>query len=303
MQSLSETAPLGASMRIHRPQPNVLAFYDGRLPGVRAWSNAPNWLDDGAYGLGVATYALVEGGEALVYDTHISTAHAAIVRQTLAEAGVGRITVLLSHWHADHVAGNAVFAGCDILAQPTTLAALERARGRLETGTPPIDPLVMPTRTIADGEALDVGNLRVEARFFDIHSRDGTVLWLPDRGLLFAGDTLEDPVTYVAEPDRLEAHLAGLDKMAALRPERILPNHGSEARIAGGGFGPELIEATRRYVEKLLCCRGDPALAALPLEAFVAEDLEAGTLELFAPYEKVHAENVAKVLKAAGGAA
>ena len=40
---------LGSTMRVLRPAPNVLAFYDGRIAGVRAHSEAPNWLDDGAY--------------------------------------------------------------------------------------------------------------------------------------------------------------------------------------------------------------------------------------------------------------
>src|SRR6185369_8105977 len=72
---------LGSTMRILRPYPNVLAFYDGRIPGVRAYSQERNWLDDGAFELGVATYAIVDGDEALVYDTHISLAHARIVRR------------------------------------------------------------------------------------------------------------------------------------------------------------------------------------------------------------------------------
>ena len=75
-------------MRVMRPAPNVLAFYDGRVEGVRAWSEEPNWLDDGAYSLGICSFAIVDGAEALVYDTHISLAHAEIVRRTLRDMGV-----------------------------------------------------------------------------------------------------------------------------------------------------------------------------------------------------------------------
>ena len=287
--------PLGSTMRVHRPAPGVLAFYDGRMGGQRAYSAEPNWLDDGAYELGVATYAIVSGQAALVYDTHISPAHATIVRRTLEEMGVSDITVVLSHWHRDHVAGNAVFADRPILAQDATIEALTREQGAIESGNPPIRPLVMPTRTVRDREVLTIGETTVEVRLFDIHSRDGTLLYLPDQGLLFAGDALEDPITYVAEPDRLEAHLADLERLAALRPRRILPNHGAEARIAAGGFGPELIEATRRYVERLIACRSDPRLASLPLREFLAEDFESGAVAYFPPYEAVHADNVRKV--------
>ena len=284
----------GSTMRVHRPAPGVLAFYDGRRP--RAGTVEPDWLEL-AWVLGIASYAVVGGDEALVYDTHMTLAHAAVVRDTLRGLGVTRFRVMLSHWHRDHVAGNAVFADCPILAQPLTVEILAAQRAAIEGGAPPIAPLVMPNGTVADGEVLRVGGIEVVVRHFDVHSRDGTVLMLPG-GLMLAGDTLEDPVTYVSEPDRLEAHLAGLDRMAALGVGRILPNHGAEARIAAGGFGPELIDATRRYVERLQRCRDDPALAALPLAEFIAADLAIGTVECFAPYEQVHAENVARVIAA-----
>src|SRR5689334_1218989 len=103
-------------MKVLRPAPNVLAFYDGRIAGKRLHSDKPNWLDDGAYSLGVCSFAIVDGADALVYDTHISLQHARIVRQTLSRAGVTNIRVVLSHWHRDHVAGTEVFRDCEIIA-------------------------------------------------------------------------------------------------------------------------------------------------------------------------------------------
>ena len=286
---------LTATLRIHKPAPNVIAFYDGRVPGRRMFGAEPNWFDDGAYELGVATYAIVDGGEALVYDTHISVAHAEIIRATLRERGVARPRVVLSHWHADHVAGNAAFADCEILAQPATVELLEANRAGLEGGNPPIAPLVMPNRPVGDGVVLRVGAVDVTVRHFDIHSRDGTVLYLADTGLLLAGDTLEDPITYVAEPERLDAHLVDLRRLDALGVTSILPNHGAEARIASGGYGPELINATFAYVEALKGIAGSAEKALEPLDALLARDIDTGTLEMFEPYRRVHARNVAKV--------
>jgi glyoxylase-like metal-dependent hydrolase (beta-lactamase superfamily II) len=285
-------------MRVHRPTLGVLAFYDGRVPGARIWSEAPNWLDDGGYALGIASYAVLDGDEALVYDTHLSVPHAEIVRETLRGLGARRFTVVLSHWHLDHVAGNAAFADWPILAHPLTAATLAAERPAIEGAVPPIRPLVMPTGTVGDGDLLRVGGRAVTVRHFDIHSRDGTVLELED-GWLLAGDTLEDPITYLDEPERLEVHIGELDRMAALEPARILPNHGNAARIAAGGYGPALIDATRSYLRRLLRCRDDPALAALPLDAFIAEELAGGTVASFTPYAAVHVANVAKVLATA----
>ena len=100
--------------------------------------------------------------------------------------GVRRIRVVLSHWHLDHVAGNAVFADCEIIAHALTDELLREHRAAIEAGThagaPAIDPLVLPTTTYEGTLALEVGGVPVELRHVDIHSRDGTVLVLPGRG-------------------------------------------------------------------------------------------------------------------------
>ncbi|MEW6121469.1 MAG: MBL fold metallo-hydrolase [Pseudomonadota bacterium] len=291
----------GETLRILAPAPHVLAFYDGRVPGVRLHSPAPNWLDDGAYEAGIASYAVVDGAEALVYDTHISLAHARIIRDTLAARGVTRIIVVLSHWHDDHVAGNEVFTDCEIIANRLTAEILAEKRAVLEAADPPIKPLVLPNRTFEREMTLSIGSLAVRLIQMDIHSRDGTVILLPG-GLLLAGDTLEDPVTYVDEPDRLALHLADLDRMAGWNISRILPNHGAEEVIAAGGYGKDLIAATRAYVTKLLTVGTDADARAADLQAFAAEHFASGTLRYFAPYEAVHRMNVEAVLKAQPGA-
>jgi len=289
--------PLGLTLRVVSPAPHVLAFYDGRIPGRRAYSAAENWLDDGAYALGICSYAVFDGAEALVYDTHISLPHARLIRRSLEARGVKRFRVVLSHWHDDHVAGNAVFADSEIIACAETAALLREHCARLESADPPIRPLIPPNRTFTGRLDLAIGALAVQLHAMDIHSRDGVVALLPG-GVLLAGDTLEDPITYVDEPARLVAHLVGLGRLEALGALRILPNHGAEEVIAAGGYGPELITATRLYIEKLLRLQAEPALAAQDLGAFAAEAFATGAITPFAPYEAVHRRNVAAVLAA-----
>jgi glyoxylase-like metal-dependent hydrolase (beta-lactamase superfamily II) len=266
------------------------------MDGVRAYSDEPNWLDDGAYSLGVCTYAIVSGGEALVYDTSISLPHARIVRKTLEDAGARNIRVVLSHWHVDHVAGNEVFADCEIIANGLTAQAMHSNRDRLENDNPPIKPLIMPNSTFETELSLKVGDMDVELRHVDIHSHDGTMLILPQRKLMLAGDALEEPITYVAEPKRLEHHLRDLERMATWDIEKILPNHGAENMIVAGGYGAELITATRNYVTKLLRLPHEPELAEQDLRTFAAEDFAAGAISYYAAYESVHARNVSVVL-------
>jgi glyoxylase-like metal-dependent hydrolase (beta-lactamase superfamily II) len=287
---------LGSTMRVLQPYPNVLAFYDGRIDGIRAYSPEPNWLDDGAFTLGCCSFAIVEGSEALVYDTHMSIPHARIIRRTLEERGITKIRVVLSHWHTDHIAGNAVFSDCEIIANTLTEQALIDHRDRLENGKPPIKPVVMPTSTFENFLALNVGETRVELRQLDIHSHDATVLLLPQSGVLLAGDTLEDTVTYVDQAERLALHLADLAKMEGWDFNRILPNHGSPDIIATGGYGRTLITATRLYIEQLLRLKDDPDLAELSLRDFAKDALATGGVSYIDAYEPVHRHNVEAVL-------
>ena len=283
-------------MRVLRPAPHIMAFYDGRIDGVRLHGPQDNWLDDGGFTLGTCSYAIVDGGEALVYDTHMSLDHARFIRAAVEAEGARTIRVVLSHHHLDHIAGNAVFGDCEILANAATDTAMRANRTGAERADPPISPVIMATRVFDTDTELTVGKLTVQLRSFDIHSHDGLVLWLPETRTLFAGDTVEDTCTYVAEPDRLAAHLPELTRLAALDPARILPNHGAPEVLAQGGYTPDLIAATSTYVANLLRCPAAPELAALGLEAFVQGDLDTGALRYHPAYETVHRQNVDSVL-------
>jgi cyclase len=285
-------------LRTLRLTEHLIGFYDGRIPG-QVFADGPNWVDDGALELGVCSYALVDGSEALIYDTHISVPHAAAVRAEVERLGATRITVVLSHSHLDHIAGTEAFAGCEIVANALTAERLQRDRAAIEAGThsgpPAIAPLVMPTRTFEGRTHLEVGGIGVDLIQFDIHSADGTVLHIPDEGLLLAGDTLEDTVTYVSEPEGLAAHLAELERMRGLAIDRIYPNHGSAEIIAAGGYDGHLITATEQYVGELLRHAREPRPGDDDLRTFIAGPLEAGWVSYFAPYQRVHESNLAAV--------
>jgi cyclase len=285
--------------RVLRPAEGIYAFYDGRIEGYR-YADGLNWVDDGALALGIASYAVVDGDEALVYDTHVSVEHGHFIRGVLEGDGVQTITVVLSHRHLDHVAGTSAFGDAEVIANQRTAELLERHREAIEAGTqagpPGIDPLVLPTRTFSGRLSLRVGEIAVELIQAEIHSDDATVLWLPAQRLLLAGDTLEDTVTFVAEPDHLDTHLADLDRLARLDPERILPNHGDPDVIAAGGYPSGLIRATQEYIRILQRCRDEPQLREVDLRELLSGPLETGWIHYFAPYEAVHRANLEKMV-------
>lgn len=295
----ADTKRLLRHLRVLEPQPGLLAFYDGRVEGHR-FAAESNWVDDGALSLGIASYALVRGHEALVYDTHISGAHAQFIRDTLQKRGVTSFTVVLSHWHLDHVAGTEAFAGSPVIANRKTFDHLRKHQAEIEAGThhgpPAINPLILPDTLFAGRKELMLGNLRAELIEANIHSDDATVLWIPEMSVLLAGDTMEDTITYVGEPEQFDIHLSELDRLAELGADFILPNHGDPDIISAGGYDRGLIKAQQQYIRMLKRCRDDEVLSRQPLEELIAGPLSRGWVNLFEPYRAVHQQNLEHVL-------
>lgn len=288
------------TLRTFQPAANILAFYAGRVPG-ETFASQPNWVDDGAISLGTASYAIFQGDQALVYDTHVSVDIARQIREILKQRGITKITVLLSHWHLDHVAGNEAFADCEIIANARTLQHLLANKASIEDGSfhgaPAINPLILPTRTFSGEMDFSLGDTKLKFIEANIHSDDASLIWVESQRVLFAGDTMEDTITYVGEPENFDLHLSDLERLWALRPLLILPNHGHPDVIAKGGYGKSLIRAQQQYIRILRRCATEPELASLPLRNLISGPLEAGWVNFFAPYERVHGQNLERVSK------
>lgn len=291
-------------LRVLEPHPHVLAFYDGRVEGQQFMAEH-NWVDDGALSLGIASFAIVSGKQALVYDTHVSLPHARFIRETLTARGVTDFTVVLSHWHLDHVAGTEVFADCPVIANRRTFMHLREHQTAIEDGThhgpPVINPLVLPDRMFAGRMTLNIGRVAVELVEANIHSDDATVVYIPESGIMLAGDTMEDTITYVGEPQHFDTHLTDLDRLAALQPSFILPNHGDPDIIAAGGYDLGFIKAQQQYIRMLKRCRDDSILRKQPLEELIAGPLSRGWVNMFEPYRAIHAQNLERVLAMEAG--
>src|SRR5215469_3744244 len=75
------------NMRVFQLNDHLLCFYDGRPPPVERTPNAHNWADYGALDVGVATYVIHSGNQALVYDTFPTATEAQWARDYLREWG------------------------------------------------------------------------------------------------------------------------------------------------------------------------------------------------------------------------
>lgn len=288
-----ESAP-APTIEVTRLGEYLLFFFDGR--DAASASAGDDWVADAAMKLGVGTYAIHSGDEAIVYDTFPSVAQARWVRAYLEDMGIRRFTVVLSHWHLDHIAGNAVYADSDIVSSARTSEILHARQAEIAAGQvwgpPAIDPVVLPTITYDDRRTLRVGDIDVELIQVNIHSKDSTMLYLPRDRIALVGDTLEDPLTYMVEVEELSNHLTGLQQMKDMDIARIYPNHGDPAVIAGGGYDKTLIDATMDYIGKMLARVHDPGYLESAMEDYIGDSLSHGWVHAFEPYRQVHQMNL-----------
>ena len=287
------------NMRVLQINDHLLSFYDGRPAQQPRPPSAHNWADYGALDVGVATYVIRSGDQALVYDTFPTVPEARWVRDYLARAGVRRFTVVNSHWHLDHVGGNAVYADVDRIATDMTIRLLRSRKTAIEAGTewgpPAIKPLVVPNIGISADTNFYVGDIKIELRPVNIHSEDGLVIYLPQERILLAGDTLEDTVTFIAEPEHVVTHYTNLQQFREWNIERIFPNHGNPDVIAHGGYQKTLIDATSNYLRKVILRSHDADYLHGTLEEYVADSVRNGWVSIWWAYREPHQVNLNRV--------
>jgi glyoxylase-like metal-dependent hydrolase (beta-lactamase superfamily II) len=287
------------NMRVFEINDHLLCFYDGRPAENSAPAGKPNWADFGAMNVGVATYVIHRGGRALVYDTYPSTQQARWVRDYLVKIGIRQFAIVNSHWHLDHVGGNAIYADVDRISTEKTFERLTARKAAIEAGTewgpPAINPLVLPNITISADTSYFVEDIKVELRPVNIHSEDGLVAYLPHDRILLAGDTLEDTLTFIAEPGQIPAQIQNLRQLQRWNIDRIFPNHGNPAVIANGGYRTTLIDATVDYLHRMVAHAHDPDYLEGSMEDYVHDSVSKGWVTPWWAYRDAHHKNLAVV--------
>jgi cyclase len=233
----------------------ILAF--GFLAiGVQAQTETPSFT---VTNIGYGVYAALgkDGGAAgsnagfilgskgvAVVDTFTSIAPA---RELLAE--IRKVTnlpiryVINTHYHLDHVGGNAVFAeaGATIIAQ-RNVTAWERTENLKFFGANPsperralVEALVLPNKTYTDNIDIDLGDRMLKVRFMLGHTGGDSVVFVKDKNtnVVFAGDI----VWQKHLPNLIDAStgpwIATLDKLLAEHPNAtFVSGHGGVATAA-----------------------------------------------------------------------
>jgi glyoxylase-like metal-dependent hydrolase (beta-lactamase superfamily II) len=241
-------------------------------PGVFAIYEPHQWEE-------VISYLIVGERRALLFDTGIGVGR---IRDVVSGLTPLPVTVLNSHTHFDHVGGNADFA--EILNVDSDYAranasggtnrygawdalAPERVCGPLPAGVGRESYRIRPwkaTRTVRDGEQLDLGGRTLEVLLTPGHTPDSLCVIDRRNRLLFTGDTfyLGPIYLYVPETD-VGAYERSIGRLAALVPQLdvLLPGHNvpvaepqyllrakdAFAAVKTGHLTPVLTEGYREY--------------------------------------------------------
>lgn len=207
----------------------------------------------------VPNVGIIEGRNAvLVVDTGLGPENGRRVAEFARKiAGQRRIYLTATHFHPEHSFGAEGFP------EPVTFILNDaQAKERAEKGGPFLElfrtfgpdveaalrdvRLVAPDETYERERSLDLGGRTVLLRAMPAHTRGDQVVFVPDAGVIFLGDLVENRFIPIL-PDQ-DAHGAQwievTRKIEALKPKIVVPGHGELA-------GPELIGAVREYLERV----------------------------------------------------
>ena len=184
-------------------------------------------------------------------------------------------TLVNTHHHGDHTHGNYLFSGATIVGH-------ERCREAI-LGTPmPPPPGVWtdvdwghlepapPFLTYTDGVTLWSGDLRCEVRYVGTpaHTTNDSIIHIPERSVVFAGDLLFNGGTPFALMGSISGWIEVLETV--LRPlgaQTLVPGHGPVC-------GPEVIDDVLAYLRFVQHTAREAKAAGLPpLQAARAVDL------------------------------
>ena len=179
--------------------------------------------------------------------------------------------VLLSHYHAVRVLGASAYDAREIIASQATLEMI-RERGaqdmaseigrfpRLFRGVESIPGLTWPTLTFERQMTVWMGKLEVQIIHVGAgHTRGDTIAWLPSEKVLFSGDLVEFNAGIYAGDAQLEEWPATLDRLRALRPEKLVPGRGPA--LMTPAECEEGIAFTQDFVRALYACGKEGAAA------------------------------------------
>jgi glyoxylase-like metal-dependent hydrolase (beta-lactamase superfamily II) len=271
---------------------NLIYFYWGRHP-------EHDILD---MRLGGGSYAIHKGDSAIVVDTMNSPAQGEWVKNYLqARHLISKFTVVISHWHLDHIAGNWLYRDVNIVGHTDTQKNILAHKDAIEAGTLwrcPGFPAVPPNIIFENRADLWLDDLKVELHEFAIHEPGHIAVILPRDKIMLAGDMLEDPIwIFNLEFAAPEIQLAEFRRMMEMDIDKIYPAHGNLEVVKTGGYEKKLINNNVQYLCRMIVDMDSPDFHLKTAQEYIDDALTSGELNWWEPYSEIHLENIAIIKK------
>ncbi|MBC5765798.1 MBL fold metallo-hydrolase [Ramlibacter albus] len=236
-----------------------------------------------------------------------------LARDLLAQ--IARITpqpvthVVVTHYHADHVYGLQEFrkhgarivahrAAIDYIQSDTAAQRLRVSRTDLAPWIDDSTELVVPDQWIDGATELVVGGRRIALQpVGPAHTPEDIVVFLPDEGVLFAGDLVfRGRVPFVGQADSRQ-WIAALESLLKLQPKVVAPGHGALSTTARDD-----LQLTRDYLVYLREKMGEAAREMEPFdEAYARTDWSRfEQLPLFRAANRMNAYNTYLLMERQG---
>lgn len=203
----------------------------------------------------VPNIGIVEGRDAiLVVDTGMGPANGRLVYDKARAIARGRrIYLTTTHFHPEHSFGASAFPASDVIQnrlQAAELAEKGMPYARLFSGFGANERAALEGVEIVKAgisytgrKTLDLGGRIVILQEMPAHTRGDQIVFVPDGGVLFTGDLVEDrffPIMPDADA-KGSRWIAVLGQLLDLKPSIVVPGHGSIGDAA-------LIRTVRDYL-------------------------------------------------------
>lgn len=213
----------------------------------------PSWVQWEQRAFPNANLLLLHGRQPALVDSGFVAHAGETLRWAHAHAGALAL-VVNTHWHSDHVGGNAALqaAGAGIAASGPDADAVRRRDPGCCSAQRLDQPVAAYTVDMAleDGQVLTLGQAEWQVVRTPGHTPGHLCLWQPEERLLVTGDALSDyDVAWVDlaldGPDAAATALESLQRLHDLQPRVLLPSHGPVPADTGSALATALRRAQR----------------------------------------------------------
>ncbi|HUK72492.1 MAG TPA: MBL fold metallo-hydrolase [Streptosporangiaceae bacterium] len=181
-------------------------------------------------------------------------------------------TLVNTHHHGDHTYGNFMFPEATIVGHALARSEILEAGLQLKLIWPDVEwgdiEIVPPDVTFTDRLTLYAGELEVQLLYVGpAHTTNDVVAWIPERGVLFAGDLVFNGGTPFCMMGSIAGCLEAIGTVRGLGAGTVVSGH-------GGVAGPEVFDVNAAYLRWIQqTARAALAAGLSPLEAARQADL------------------------------